>query len=142
MNRKQRRAMAAEARATAAAWPEALTEVPRESWPPFPGAQPPVTVWVSRGFIVQLFAFDGAPPRLSIRSTDPRGRHDVTWDELQAVKRDIGFGHMWAIEVYPPDDSVENVAPMRHLWLMPKAMVPDLRFGGVMVDGGRDADRD
>ncbi len=54
--------------------------------------------------------------RLSIRRAD--GREGVTWDELMAVKAEIGLAERWAVEVYPPDADVVNVANMRHLWLL------------------------
>lgn len=41
----------------------------------------------------------------------------ITWDELQLVKSDCGFGNYDAVEVYPADDKLVNVANMRHLWV-------------------------
>lgn len=43
----------------------------------------------------------------------------ISWDELQAVKSACGFGESWAVEVYPADSSVVDVANMRHLWILP-----------------------
>lgn len=47
----------------------------------------------------------------------------ISWDELQELKRQAGFGDRWAVEVYPADESVVNVANMRHLWLMPEPLL-------------------
>lgn len=44
----------------------------------------------------------------------------ITWDELMAVKRGIGMGDRWMVEVYPKDDEIVNVANMRHLFLVPR----------------------
>lgn len=48
------------------------------------------------------------------------GRWDdsLTWDELQAVKTDCGFGAWFGLEVYPRERDVVNVANMRHLWIL------------------------
>lgn len=43
---------------------------------------------------------------------------EITWDQLQRVKRECGFGEVDAVEVYPRDSDVVNVANIRHLWLM------------------------
>jgi hypothetical protein len=42
----------------------------------------------------------------------------ITWDTLQLLKRECGHGERWAVEVYPPDTDIVNVANMRHLWLL------------------------
>ncbi|MFO0271336.1 MAG: hypothetical protein ACK53W_12480 [Gemmatimonadota bacterium] len=106
-----------------AAWPTTLIEVPPAAWPAVhsPGL---VRVWRSREYLVQLYAIDGRPPRLSINRTDfnPSGRNvdGIAWDDLQRLKAEAGFGSMWAVEVYPADGQVINVANMRHLWLLPE----------------------
>jgi hypothetical protein len=42
---------------------------------------------------------------------------NISWDDLQRIKREIGRGEMYAVEVYPRDADLVNVANMRHLWL-------------------------
>ncbi len=42
----------------------------------------------------------------------------ITWDDLQWTKNQCGFGNRTAIEVYPPDANVVNIANMRHLWIL------------------------
>jgi hypothetical protein len=84
-----------------------------------------MSVWRSREFLVQAYA---APPlngievhRLSVcrvtLQSDGRWDAEITWDDLQRVKREAGFGDWYAVEVYPRDRDVVNVANMRHLWL-------------------------
>lgn len=42
----------------------------------------------------------------------------ITWDQLQAVKAGVGYGDYDAIELYPRDEDVVNVANIRHLWIL------------------------
>lgn len=107
-----------------AAWPDALTPVPSEQWPipPFKEESVRLAVYRSRKFLVQLFRDVGGGARLSVNRTEfdeRKGswREDISWDDLQRLKAEAGFGDAWAIEVYPPDDAVVNVANMRHIWL-------------------------
>lgn len=80
--------------------------------------------WRSRHFTAQLFDEPNGL-RLSVqRSEDAppvRGGRErpISWDELMEVKRQVGFGDRWAVEIFPPDDQVVDVAPMRHLWVLP-----------------------
>ena len=34
------------------------------------------------------------------------------------VKREIGFGDWYALEIFPRDGDIVNVANMRHLWML------------------------
>lgn len=36
------------------------------------------------------------------------------------LKAECGRGDKWAVELYPPDEAVVNVANIRHLWLLPE----------------------
>lgn len=36
-------------------------------------------------------------------------------------QRDPGLADSWAVEVFPADADVVNVANMRHLWILPDA---------------------
>lgn len=42
----------------------------------------------------------------------------ITWDDMQAIK-----DHFWperiAMEIYPPHDSIVDVADMRWMWVLP-----------------------
>jgi hypothetical protein len=86
-----------------------------------PRGNPPLKVWRSRFFLVQLFNQDGHL-RLSINRTKINNEGNwcdgITWDELMACKHACGFGDRWAVEVFPPEQHVVNVANIRHLWLV------------------------
>ena len=80
-------------------WPVELKQVPREQWPPEYGfTEYPVELWRSKTFLVQVFRKNNVE-RLSVSRC-----------ELEAV------------EVYPPDVDVVNVANIRHLWIPPEGM--------------------
>jgi hypothetical protein len=116
MNRADRRAAAVEA---ARGFPAHLIQVPRSDWPEWPfGTEPPVEVWRSRRFLVQVFALaaGGAVARLSVVRVD---RADgIAWDELRAIKREVGLGSSPAVEYFPPDAEVVNRANMRHVVIL------------------------
>lgn len=48
----------------------------------------------------------------------------ITWDELMEIKRQCGFGDRLAVEIYPPDEHIVNVANMRHLFICNEINVP------------------
>lgn len=112
--------------------PETLQPVPREDFPPSfvdlsrKTACPPLAAWRSRRYVVILYS-EGMHRRLSVNRTTFKddGRFDdgLTWDELQEIKRQVGFGDLWAVEVYPPDAEIVNVSNIRHLWLLPQAPI-------------------
>lgn len=125
MNRQGRRALRSAQHRHVSQLPSVLTPVPESEFPPI---QPrPIKVWRSRKYLVQLYDESTATypgmMRLSIlRATmkpDGRWEDGLTWDELQGIKREIGFGDMYAVEVYPRDADLINVANIRHLWLLP-----------------------
>lgn len=98
-----------------------LVKVPQEDWPPYPDgtSPPPVEVWRSRYFLVQVYDVppgQGARLRISVQRTDLKD--GITWDELQAVKAAIGFGHVPAVELFPPERDLVAVSNMRHLWTL------------------------
>lgn len=108
-------------------WPVALKEWPREDWPT-PNSKVS-RVWRSRGFLVQGFPEpEPVVIRLSILRTalDTGGgwQQDITWEELQRLKREAGFGDFEAVEVFPQDTDVVNVANIRHLWVFPAGYLP------------------
>lgn len=114
--RAQRRQMAADN----AKQPKALREIPRDEWPN--SASDQIRVLRYRDFLVQECpAPSPAVVRLSICRTTldgDRWADGITWDELQRIKRECGYGDADAIEIYPGDLDVVNVANMRHLWIM------------------------
>lgn len=102
--------------------PRRLTPISREKWPS-DRSQSRTAVWASREFLVQRFEYDGLI-RLTINRSrigpDGRWEQGITWDELQKVKREIGYGEVQAIEVYPPDSEIVDDANIRHLWILPE----------------------
>lgn len=104
--------------------PRELRLVPRDEWPLEHQGGPILRVWRSRDFLVQEYA-EATPAlvRLSVLRTtlDPKvGRwvDGITWDELQSIKAQCGYGQQDALELYPSDADVVNVANLRHLWVM------------------------
>ena len=41
----------------------------------------------------------------------------ISWDKIQEIKRLVGFGDWWGLEVFPADDHLINVSNIRHIWL-------------------------
>ncbi len=84
---------------------------------------PPKAAWRSRGFLAQLFRDRiSGHMRLSIQKTtlQNNGNWDegITWEQLMTIKDQCGYGRIWAVEVFPSNADVVNVASMRHLWLL------------------------
>jgi hypothetical protein len=116
-NRQQRRLLEKDN----AKWTLTLKPVPRSEWPDHP--RPPKEVWRSRDYLVQVYAEGAEIERMSVSSTKLQGERwadGITWDELMSLKRQCGRGDRDALEVYPADKDVVNVANMRHLWLPPE----------------------
>lgn len=101
-------------------YPLVLKDIPRSQWPD--PLSKHMRVLRSRNFLVQIFhAPAPAVVRLSVCRTSIAGdrwKDGITWDELQQIKRECGYGDADAVEVYPSDVDVVNVANMRHLWIM------------------------
>ena len=100
-----------------------LCEVPRKDWPNQDGSR--LNVWRSRGFLVQAFEEENGVIRLSINRTAHNGESwndDITWDEINLIKRQLGFYDDYAIEIYPRDRDLVNVANMRHIWILPEPL--------------------
>lgn len=133
MNREQRRAAQRHRnslRTTRLDLVTPLHQVARSNWPeetPPPGCE---RVFQSKGLIVfDCMAFGGARA-LSIQRAD--GREGIPWDVLQWVKGQLGYGAHEAVEVYPPDKLLVNVANVRWLWVLPPGHL--MRNG---LDAGR-----
>ena len=43
----------------------------------------------------------------------------ISWDEIQAIKAECGYGDRFAVEVYPEDQNILNNMNARHLWILP-----------------------
>lgn len=101
-------------------YPLVLKDIPRSQWPD--PLSKHMRVLRSRNFLVQIFhAPAPAVVRLSVCRTSIAGdrwKDGITWDELQQIKHECGYGEWDAVEVYPADENVVNVSNMRHLWIM------------------------
>lgn len=124
--------MASYARAEALKRPEKLTAIPYERWPPHyrQSTGAPTQAWESRKFLVQMY---DAPTfknidarRLSVSRVtlkgDGRWEENITWEELMAVKRECAFGDWYAVEIYPRDIDIVNIANLRHLWVFSRPL--------------------
>lgn len=114
-----------------AAYPHVLRQIPYHQWAQIDHSRESdrperIEVWRSNRFLVQVFQEKDEVLRVSCnRSRLMRGgsfSDGITWDELQLIKREIGRGDAYAIEVFPPDKYLVNIANMRHLWILPKPL--------------------
>ena len=97
--------------------------IPTGDWPPQLQNETAIRLHVYRNnkFLVQIFN-DNNWIRISINRTiignNGHWVDDITWDELQIIKSQIGYGNFMAVEIYPKDKDIVNVANMRHLWII------------------------
>jgi len=116
--RTERRALAREN----AKQPAVLTLV--DGWQASANVPPGlVEVWRSREFLVQVYSAQAGAIRASVNRTSidfesGRWEDGISWEDLQRVKREIGRGHLDAVEVFPADRDIVNVANMRHLFIL------------------------
>lgn len=87
------------------------------------GASRLVEVFRNRNFLVQVYDQSGWV-RLSISraALDPKKNRwvdGISWDSLQLIKGSLGYGDRDAVEIYPKDDDVVDVANIRHLFILP-----------------------
>lgn len=104
---------------------ECLLEVSKKHWS-VNSPQNLLKCYMSKSFLVQVYD-DAGYTRISVNRTDyvlvdgkPIWNDGITWDELQWIKSKIGFEKSWAVECYPPDKDIVNVANFRHLFIIPK----------------------
>lgn len=105
--------------------PLQFVTVPPDQWPKVDYIKPPCAVWRNRFFLVQEFdevSALGPVKRLTISRTvmqsNGRWEDGISWDDLQDIKNQVGFGNHYAIEVFPRERDLVNVANMRHLWVL------------------------
>lgn len=78
----------------------------------------------NKHFLVQEYRelCDMVIVRLSIQRTMLNDRGEwldgITWEQLQAVKDAIGYADHEAVEIYPRQAHIVNVANIRHLWIL------------------------
>jgi len=107
------------------AWPMTLRYWPKEEWPIIDNfrVKPPDECWRSRHYLVQIFYERDGVERLSIIRTSHDGKSwadNIPWDDIQRLKSECGRGDKDAIEIYPADALVVNVANMRHIFVLPE----------------------
>ncbi|MEA3715886.1 hypothetical protein VBL48_16495 [Enterobacter hormaechei] len=81
-------------------------------------------MWANSYFLVQEFQEGNGVIRLSVNTTSiassGRWKDGISWDALQEIKSAVGYGDRDAVEIYPRNSDVVNVANMRHLWITPE----------------------
>jgi hypothetical protein len=106
-----------------------MVPIPREEWPAFNDS---VTgkrtgVWCSRLFFATVTEQADHPGvRLMsinrIQRVLGRWRDGIGWSELMEVKRECGYGDAFAVECYPEEANIVNVANIRHLFILPERL--------------------
>jgi c-di-AMP phosphodiesterase-like protein len=80
-----------------------------------------VKIFRDNKYLVQIYNQDGTT-RLSINRTEIDNNGDwlqgISWDQLMSIKSEVGYGVFEAVEVYPRDKDVVNVANIRHLFIL------------------------
>jgi hypothetical protein len=107
-----------------ASQPSVLAKVPQHEWPEFRPAGL-VEVWRSRAFLAQIYTEPAGFERMSVCRTAHNGTtwvDQISWEEMMQLKRECGRGQMDAVEVFPADDDIVNVANMRHLFFPPEVL--------------------
>ena len=100
-----------------------LQHMPEAKWP---SKRPPnlFAVMRSADFLVQLFQEADQIVRITVNRTMINSAggwlEGITWDDLQQIKSECGYGHRDAVEVYPAEPDVVNVSNMRHIWVLPE----------------------
>ena len=132
LNRAQRRALEKAKRFLINSYPEELTRVAEDdpNMPYTSHAQDLDSVWRNKKFTVMVWNVP-AGKKLSISrntwdSHTRRYTDGITWDEIMEIKRGVGFGDKNAIEFYPPDDEVINIANVRHIWILPESFTDNM----------------
>lgn len=104
-------------------WPVKLKLMPKEGWPEDAPASL-LAIWRSRSYFVQLHKAARGVEQLVILRTniDNNGQWagGIRHSEIQEIKRQCGFGHADAVELYPADKDMLDTEGARYVWLMPK----------------------
>ena len=79
----------------------------------------------SRDYLVQVYVDKGAI-RFSVNSVrikdDGQWEEGISWDTLMSIKRHLGYGDYDAVEVYPKDVDIVNVANIRHIFILDESL--------------------
>lgn len=108
-------------------WPATMKRVPEDQIPRdesvVPRARQPIEVWRSNEFLAQIFAAPDGAERISVIRAHHDGKNwkqNITWEEMQRIKSECGRGDRDAVEIYPADKDVVNVANLRHIFVLPQ----------------------
>lgn len=121
-NRATRRQAAKTLAADNTKYPAHLVVLPVFEYPSKPPAGL-IRVLRSRDYLVQVIAApEPALVRLSVNRTGLDARSDwnqnIPWEDMQRIKAECGYAGHDAVEIYPREADVVNVANMRHLWVL------------------------
>lgn len=104
-----------------------FVEIPKEKWPEnwkkADRNRLPFRVLRNNQFFVQCHRETHGITRITVNRIKLKTLHrwddEISWDDLQWVKNAVGYAHKNAVEVFPEQKRVVNVANMRHLWVLP-----------------------
>lgn len=72
-------------------------------------------------FLVQVYKPSSGLTRLTVCRTELNEhggwKDNISWDELNWIKNELGYEREDAVEIYPKEQDIVNVANMRHLWV-------------------------
>ena len=90
--------------------------------------------WRSRKFVAVVYEINKNIERISINRTDfnqnhTRWKDGISWDDIQKLKAECGRGHLEAVEVYPADKDIVNVANIRHIWVFKSGSLHEQGIG-------------
>lgn len=79
-------------------------------------------VWASKHFRLRIIRHTEVIYRISVhRMTvdvdNDTWKGNISWDEMNELKRQCGRGSINAVERFPPDDELINAGNYRHLWI-------------------------
>lgn len=101
-----------------------LQKIAKEHWPGFcqkASSREIIGVWRSKDFLLIEYEEPNCMRRLTVCRTmiNKNGEllDGISWDDLQRLKGEAGYTDFDAVEIFPKDSNVVNVANMRHLWI-------------------------
>ena len=80
-----------------------------------------MNVYRNNRFLVQEFKEkDGIRITVNRTMIDNKGRwlDNISWTALQNIKNELGYADKIAVEIFPKEKDIVNVANMRHLWIL------------------------
>jgi hypothetical protein len=92
-------------------------------------------IWRNDKYVVSVRrdAATGHVVRLSVRRDDRRPVRD--WRDLQRIKNELAGPETEAVEIYPAESRLVDVANQTWLWVLPPGMTIPLGFPGRAVAG-------